>query len=54
MDFQLLPIEKTDLPIFKHDMQEAFQLGAATWEDDLDEEKHPGRYDTSLATNSCV
>ena len=29
MDFQLLPIEETDLPIFKHDMQEAFQLGAA-------------------------
>ena len=26
MDFQLLPIEETDLPIFKHDMQEAFQL----------------------------
>ena len=29
MDFQLLPVEKADLPKFKHDMQEAFQLGAA-------------------------
>ena len=38
MDFQLLPVEKADLPKFKHDMQEAFQLGAASWEENLDEE----------------
>ncbi len=41
MDFQLLPVEEDDLPLFKHDMQEAFQLGAAAWEEDLDEEILP-------------
>ncbi len=28
MDFQLLPLDPCDLPQFKRDMQEAFQLGA--------------------------
>ncbi|MBE5920875.1 MAG: GNAT family N-acetyltransferase, partial [Pseudobutyrivibrio ruminis] len=41
MDFQLLPLEKADLPKFKRDMQEAFQLGAAAWEENLDEEILP-------------
>ena len=41
MDFQLLPVEKADLPKFKTDMQEAFQLGAAAWEENLDEEILP-------------
>lgn len=36
MDFQLLPVEEADLPKFKLDMQEAFQLGADAWEDDLE------------------
>lgn len=41
MDFQLLPLEESDLTIFKHDMQEAFQLGAAAWKENLDEEILP-------------
>ena len=38
MGFELKKIENKDLPAFKYDMQEAFQLGAAAWEEDLEEE----------------
>ena len=41
MDFRLLPVEEADLPKFKYDMREAFQLGAAAWEENLDEEILP-------------
>ncbi len=35
MGFELKKIENKDLPVFKHDIQGAFQLGAAAWEEDL-------------------
>ncbi|WP_352397552.1 GNAT family N-acetyltransferase [[Clostridium] aminophilum] len=41
MDFKLVPVEDSDLADYKHDMQEAFQLGAASLEKDLDEEILP-------------
>ena len=55
MDFQLLPIEETDLPIFKHDMQEAFQLGAAALGEDIDEEVLPESHiDKSLFAKGAI
>ncbi len=55
MDFQLLPLEEADLPKFKHDMQEAFQLGAAVWEEDLDEEILPEAHiNKSLSTKGAI
>ena len=41
MDFKLVPVEDSDLADYKHDMKGAFQLGAASWEKDLDEEILP-------------
>ena len=55
MDFQLLPVEDADLPVFKHDMQEAFQLGAAAWEEDIDEEILPESHiDKSLCAKGAI
>ena len=55
MDFKLLPIEEADLPIFKHDMQEAFQLGAAAWEESLDEEILPESHiNKSLSAEGAI
>lgn len=51
MDFKLLTIEDKDLAVFKRDMQEAFQLGAMAWEDNLEEEILPESHiDRSLST----
>ena len=50
MDFQLTELLPSDLPAFKKDMQEAFQLGAAAEFADLNEEILPERdIDRSLA-----
>ena len=55
MNFKLLPIEEADLPIFKHDMQEAFQLGAAAWEESLDEEILPESHiNKSLSAEGAI
>lgn len=55
MGFKLKKVESKDLPLFKHDMQEAFQLGAATWEEDLDEEILPESHiDRSLNANGSI
>ena len=55
MNFQLLRLEENDISLFKHDMQEAFQLGAAEWEDDLDEEVLPESHiDKSLNTKGAI
>lgn len=55
MSFQLLPLEEADLQIFKNDMQEAFQCGAAEWEDDLEEEILPESHiDKSLNTKGSI
>ncbi len=55
MGFELKLIESMDLPLFKHDMQEAFQLGAAAWEEDLDEEILPESHiDRSLNAKGSI
>jgi len=55
MDFKLLPVEEADLPKFKHDMQEAFQVGAAAWEENLDEEILPELHiNKSLSTKGAI
>ena len=55
MDFKLLTIEDKDLAAFKHDMQEAFQLGAASWEENLEEEILPEAHiDKSLNTKGAI
>ncbi|SDB64482.1 GNAT family N-acetyltransferase [Butyrivibrio sp. INlla16] len=55
MSFELLPLEDADISIFKHDMQEAFQRGAAEWEDDPEEEILPESHiDKSLNTKGMV
>jgi hypothetical protein len=37
MKFKLIPIEESDLPVFKKDMQESFKIGAMAWEEDMEE-----------------
>ncbi len=55
MGFELKKIENKDLPVFKHDMQEAFQLGAAAWEEDLEEEILPESHiDRSLNAKGSI
>ena len=55
MDFKLLPIDDKDLAVFKRDMQEAFQLGAAAWEENLEEEILPEAHiDKSLNTKGAI
>ena len=55
MGFELKVIESKDLPVFKHDMQEAFQLGAAAWEENLDEEILPESHiDRSLNAKGSI
>ncbi len=55
MKFELLPVEDNDLADYKHDMQEAFRLGAAAWEEDLDEEILPEAHiDKSLKADGSV
>ena len=55
MGFELKKIENKDLSVFKHDMQEAFQLGAAAWEEDLDEEILPESHiDRSLNAKGSI
>ena len=55
MKFELLPVENIDLADYKHDMQEAFQLGAAVWEENLDEEILPySHIDKSLNANGSI
>lgn len=54
--FQLVPIEKKDLPILKHDMQEAFQLRAELWGDgSKDKEILPESHiDKSLCAKGAI
>jgi len=55
MDFKLLTIEDKDLAVFKRDMQEAFQLGAMAWEDNLEEEILPESHiDRSLSAKGSI
>ncbi len=55
MGFKLKKIENKDLPVFKHDMQEAFQLGASAWEEDLEEGILPESHiDRSLNTKGSI
>ncbi|ETP71899.1 tetrapyrrole methyltransferase and pyrophosphatase domain-containing protein [Lachnospiraceae bacterium JC7] len=55
MKFELLPVENIDLADYKHDMQEAFQLGAAVWEENLNEEILPESHiDKSLNANGSI
>ena len=55
MKFELLPVENIDLVDYKHDMQEAFQLGAAVWEENLDEEiLSESHIDKSLNANGSI
>ena len=42
--FVLMPVEDVDLPIFKRDMQEAFQIGA---------EAECGKTDDQIGRASC-
>lgn len=55
MDFFLVPIEKEDVAIFKKDMQEAFQQGAASEFPDLDVEILPEKdIDESLSKRGAA
>ncbi len=55
MNFELLPVEDRDLADYKHDMQEAFQLGAAAWGEDPDEEVLPEAHiDKSLSAKGSM
>ncbi len=55
MRFELLRVENEDLTDYKHDMQEAFQLGAAGWEEDQDEEILPESHiDKSLKAKGSI
>lgn len=55
MDFELLEIEDNDLVKYKHDMQEAFQMSASTWGDDVDEEILPEEHiDSSLNAKGSI
>jgi len=55
MGFELLPLCPEDLPVFKEDMQEAFQTGAASEFTDLDVQILPERdIDRSLSTKGAA
>ncbi len=55
MDFILMPIEKEDVPIYKRDMQEAFQQGAMKEFQHLDVEILPKKdIDESLSPKGAV
>ncbi len=55
MNFKLVPIEEKDLPILKHDMQEAFQIGGAGWGENPDEEILPESHiNKSLGSKGAI
>lgn len=55
MDFALLPLEEKDIPLFKKDMQEAFQFGTAAEFSELDEEILPEKdIDESLGKKGAA
>ena len=55
MSFELLPLRPEDIPLFKRDMQEAFQKGAAAEYLKLDEQVLPEQdIDQSLNANGSV
>ena len=55
MKFKLIPIEESDLPVFKKDMQESFKIGAMVWEEDMDGEILPESHiNKSLNTKGSV
>lgn len=51
MNFELSPLKPEDIPLFKRDMQEAFQMGAASEFSDLDAQVLPEQ-DIDLSLNA--
>lgn len=55
MSFELTPLKTEDIPLFKRDMQQAFQMGATSEFSDLDEQVLPEQdIDSSLNAKGSV